>query len=164
VNFASIIGDTKRPVLAAIRRYLDARFAYAVDDVAQEVYLRAYRALAANKLKDSSKLRAYLYTIARNEALRMSARLGREEKKLESFVENERRRLTIYEPEEDSIPFLAERVRLELKHLPAHYADVVQLVLLGLTAREIVQRLEIKPGTVKSRLSRGLAILRERIT
>lgn len=163
MDFAAIIAETKRPVLAAIRRYLDQRFAYAIDDVAQEVYLRAYRALAKGKLHDASKLRSYLYTIARNEALRMNARGEREEKKAEKFLSARREKMTV---SADSVTSrtMANDVAEALAGIPEHYAQVVQLSMLGFSAREIVEQLQIRPGTVKSRLSRGLALLRERLS
>lgn len=162
MDFAAIIAETKRPVLAAIRRYLDGRFSYAVDDVAQEVYLRAYRALTKGKLNDASKLRSYLYTIARNEALRMNARGEREEKKAEKFLNARRERLTV-SSETVSTRTMAGDIAEALANIPEHYALVVQLSMLGFSAREIVEKLQIRPGTVKSRLSRGLALLREKL-
>jgi RNA polymerase sigma-70 factor (ECF subfamily) len=162
VDFAAIIAETKRPVLAAIRRYLDARFAYAIDDVAQEVYLRAYRALTKGKLQDSSKLRSYLYTIARNEALRMNTRGEREEKKAEKFLNARREKLSV-SSDTVSTRAMTGEVAEALRDIPEHYAQVVQLSMLGFSAREIVEKLQIRPGTVKSRLSRGLAMLREKL-
>lgn len=162
MDFAAIIAETKRPVLAAIRRYLDGRFSYAIDDVAQEVYLRAYRALTKGKLNDASKLRSYLYTIARNEALRMNARGEREEKKAEKFLNARRERLTVSSDTVSTLS-MAGDVAEALANIPEHYAQVVQLSMLGFSAREIVEKLQIRPGTVKSRLSRGLALLREKL-
>jgi RNA polymerase sigma-70 factor (ECF subfamily) len=163
MEFAQIIEETRKPVLAAIRRYLDSRFAYAIDDVAQEVYIRAYRALKKNRLEDDTKLRSYLYTIAKNESLRMNQRCKREETKAERFLAAKREKLRYSEatlPESfDERDALVEA----LATLPDHYARVVELTLLGFTAREIVDKLDIKPGTVKSRLSRGLNILKQKL-
>ncbi len=162
MDFAAIIAETKRPVLAAIRRYLDARFAYAIDDVAQEVYLRAYRALSKGKLQDSSKLRSYLYTIARNEALRMNARGEREVRKAQKYLNARLEKLSVA-PDSISTHTMTGEVAEALTGIPEHYAQVVELIMLGFSAREIVEKLQIRPGTVKSRLSRGLALLREKL-
>jgi len=163
LEFEQVIAETKRPVLAAIRRYLDSSYLYAIDDVTQEVYLRAYRALEKGKLKDSAKLRSYLYTIARNESLRMNARCRREEQKAEKFLAGQKEKILAVSAESDPLPEMAGDVLAVLKDIPEHYAQVVRLALQGLSAKEIVGKLEIKPGTVKSRLSRGLAMLRERL-
>lgn len=125
--------------------------------------MRAYRALERGNLRESAKLRSYLYTIARNESLRMNTRCRREEMKAEKFVEIEKRRMTEYQNLEENPGDRLGEIKAEIGTLPVHYAQVVELALAGLSGKEIVERLGIKPGTVKSRLSRGLALLRERI-
>lgn len=163
LDFSAIVAETKRPVLAAIRRYLDARFSYAIDDVAQEVYIRAYRALTKGNLDNPAKLRSYLYTIARNESLRMNTRCRREEQKAEKFLNAKRNSLGATPATATEQPVMTSAVADALGEIPRHYAEVVELSMLGFSAREIVEKLEIKPGTVKSRLSRGLALLREKL-
>ena len=162
MDFQSVIAETKRPVLAAIRRYLDEGYLYAIDDIAQEVYIRAYRALEKGNLQEPAKLRSYLYTIAKNETLRMNARCRREEAKAEKFLEGQKHKMVAADSGAREAE-MTSAMQAELANLPNHYAEVVRLAMLGFTARQIVEKLEIKPGTVKSRLSRGLAMLRERL-
>ncbi|MCS6971772.1 MAG: sigma-70 family RNA polymerase sigma factor [Turneriella sp.] len=156
MDFAQIVAETKRPVLAAIRRHLNPRYASTIDDVVQEVYLRAYRALVFGKLRDRSKLNSYLYTISRNEALRMNRRCAQEEKKAEKILDRQKH----HRHHDNNLDFLRGELESALKQLPEHYAMVVRLSLAGLAPREIVKKLRLRPGTVKSRLSRGLAQLR----
>jgi RNA polymerase sigma-70 factor (ECF subfamily) len=54
-DFTTIINRTKDTVLSAIERYLAARFYSAVDDVAQEVYLRAYKSLSKDQFTITKK-------------------------------------------------------------------------------------------------------------
>ncbi len=162
-DFTRIVAETKRPVLAAIRRYLDLRLSHAVDDVAQEVYLRAYKALTKGKLRDQTKLRSYLYTIARNEALRMNEKYAREEMKSEKLLVLKRDTEALQQSASSPLERFDKTVVDAIDTLPEHYANVVKLSLLGFTSKEIVSKLAVKPGTVKSRLSRGLQILRQKL-
>lgn len=54
-------------------------------------------------------------------------------------------------------------VRNEVEEIEKPYADVVHLSLDGLQPREIAARLGLNPNTVRSRLVRGLARVRERL-
>src|SRR5271157_5838929 len=85
-EFADIVGSTKKIVLSAIEKHLSARFYHAIDDIAQESYLRAYRSIIKNKFRGDSKIETWLYAIARNEALRMNDRLAREEEKFKKVL------------------------------------------------------------------------------
>lgn len=160
-EFAAIIAETKPVVLAAIRRYLFSEYAHMADDAAQETYLRAYRALAKNSLKEKSKLKSYLYTIARRESLRINARCDREIKKTEKILEA-RKSGDLYHS--DSTAGIDKAIVLEaLQRIPAVYADVLHLLLDGKKIKEISGELQLKPGTIKSRTHRGLKLLRSAI-
>jgi len=90
-QFAKIVKETKSVILSAIRTNLYEYYAYAVDDVVQETYLRAYKSLIKDKFQNKSTLVTWLYAIARNEALRMNSKLKNEERKrdgLSLFLKN----------------------------------------------------------------------------
>ncbi len=156
-EFARIVHDTKAVVLSAVEKHLAGRFYHAIDDVVQETYLRAYRSLTSDKFRGDSAISTWLYSIARNESLRMNERLIREEEKfrksVESFKEDDGRGDF---GEEDIQEFLAF-----IKLLPEKYRDVLDLVSQGLSEKEIASRLSIKTGTVKSRASRGRDLLKK---
>ena len=85
-DFAEIVERTKGVVLSAISKTLDAEFSSHIDDVVQETYLRAYKSLQKEQFKNNSSIETWLYTIARNESLRMNEKLVRERQKSENLA------------------------------------------------------------------------------
>ncbi|HEY1405165.1 MAG TPA: hypothetical protein VF857_01020, partial [Spirochaetota bacterium] len=63
-EFAIIVRKTKKVVLSSIGRHLPARFSHAIDDIAQESYIRAYRSLVKGAFRNESSLETWLYAIA----------------------------------------------------------------------------------------------------
>jgi len=160
-EFSEIVAETKAVVLSAIGKTLPSRFYHAVDDVAQETYIRAYRGLAGNTFRGEAALSSWLYKIARNESLRMAKKLIREEEKS--------RRAANETNHENGVPArpadgghdeekLAAMERA-IDNLPVKYRDVFDLLLRGHTEKEIARTLSIRPGTVKSRISRGKELI-----
>lgn len=124
------------------------------EDVAQEVFLKAYASLG--RFRGESNLFTWLYRIAVNEALR--ARRRRRPQPLEAAPEAVSPPAEPEEPEE--MPTLGTLRRL-LGRLPDdHRAIVVLRDLEGLSYREIAETLEIPLGTVESRLFRARRELR----
>lgn len=155
-EFADIVGRTKKVVLSAIEKNLASRFYHSVDDVVQETYLRAYGSLTRGKFRGESSLETWLYTIARNESLRMNDRLMREERKEKKLLEEN--------PlddvnTDDNISLLQDKI----SKLPEKYGAVLSLVSLGYTLNQISDKLGINIGTVKSRISRGKKIIQDSI-
>jgi RNA polymerase sigma-70 factor, ECF subfamily len=156
LEFAAIVGQTKKTVLSAVRKHLAARFFHAIDDVVQETYLRGYRHLAGGRFRNESSLETWLYAIARNESLRMNERLAREEVK----AEKEAARWMSLERDRNA-PDDAIALDGMLARLPAKYREVVELKSQGYSEQEIAGRLKINTGTVKSRFSRGKEMLQK---
>lgn len=155
-EITELISSTKKVVLSCIGKYLYSRFYEAVDDVAQETYLRIYKALKKGQFQESAKITTWIYTIAKNETLRMNEKLVREEKKIiklkphvqesfsQSFEEN----------------FGAkDALQTWLTKLPQKYREVIDEYKQGKSEKEIAESLSIKTGTVKSRLHRGKKML-----
>lgn len=125
--------------------YLILRDASAAEDVAQETFLRAFR--AAHRVDPGEGVRAWLYRIAVNTALNEVRRRKREAAALE--------RTGAPEPSRDEIDSrdTSAVVGEAIDRLPDRLrVTVVCRYFLELTEREIAQVLKIRPGTVKSRL------------
>jgi len=154
-EFSAIVTQSKGIVLSAIEKNLAERFYHAIDDVAQETYLRAYKNLIKNKFRGDSAIETWLYRIAVNESLRMNQKLKREEDK-------QKKSISAFEIKPENEANMAEEIA-ELKNaipdLPEKYRDVLSLVFEGRSNKEIALKLKIMPGTVKSRTFRGKEML-----
>lgn len=155
-EFAEIVKRTKKTVLSAIEKNMSPRFYHAIDDVAQETYIRAYNGLAKNSFRGDSSIETWLYKIARNESLRMNQKLMREEEKALKAQSNIR---LVQNPDSGDTAYLQEHIKL----LPDKYRSVLSLSFQGFNIKDISQKLGIRPGTVKSRTSRGKQIIHENI-
>ena len=154
-EFAEIVSSTKKVVLSAIQKNLYERFSYAIDDVVQETYIRAYNAIQKGKFRGESELSTYLYTIAKNEALRANSNLEREERKIEKLKKE-------YRPGARFTSFFSfERILELLGIMPDIYSKVLKRQMDGKSIEEISGELGIAEGTVKSRSSRGKEFIRE---
>jgi RNA polymerase sigma-70 factor, ECF subfamily len=156
-DFSEIVRSTKTIVLSAIQKNLAERFNYAIDDVVQETYLRAFKALENGNFKGESKISTYLYTIAKNEALRANYYLEREEKKIDKLKSKP---ILSNESSDTSLTNI-DSLLTRIKMLPDHYSHVIQKKLDGKSEKEISKELGITQGTVKSRISRAKGLLKK---
>lgn len=156
-EFSEIVKSTKGIILSAIEKYLMADFSHAIDDVAQETYLRAYGHLSKNKFRGDSKITSWLYTIAKNESLRMNKKLIREQEKVKKQTENVLDAKEMQQVGEALFEQNGAMVNLAeiIEQLPVKYRSVLELVATGHSEKEIASLLRIKQGTVKSRVSRA---------
>lgn len=155
-EFADIVGKTKKTVLSAIEKNLASRFYHSIDDVVQETYIRAYSSLTQGKFRGEASINTWLYSIARNESLRMNEKLLREERKQKKLIEAK----DITEDNgDDNITLLKENIL----NIPEKYGSVLSLVSLGYSLNQISEKLGLNIGTVKSRISRGKKIIQDNI-
>ncbi|MCB1158106.1 MAG: RNA polymerase sigma factor, partial [Leptospiraceae bacterium] len=146
--------ETKKYVLSAIRTYIQVEYLDYIDDIAQETYLRAYKALMQGKFKEESKLSTWIYSIAKNETIRLNQKMNREFKKTERLKEEVREEI-----EENYSTFSLLGLKSIWKEVPIKYREVLSLSYKGKTEKEIAGTLSIQKGTVKSRMHRGKEIL-----
>lgn len=163
-EFASIVNSTKGVVLAAIRKHLAAEYLHSIDDVVQETYIRAYRSLVKNSFRGDSSINTWIYTIARNESLRMMKKLNREEIKLRKKAEK-MEELAVNEAVEYTAGY-NDRIDVDnsISSLPDKYKKVMELIFLGFSEKQIASELSLKKGTVKSRVFRGRALLQKMVS
>jgi RNA polymerase sigma-70 factor (ECF subfamily) len=145
---------------ARIHHYLVVRLGSrdAADEVLQEVFVRLAR--QRQRLAAVENILAYVFTIARNEAIRHLGRTERDSKYRqplaveELFQEAGSADLELRE--------ITEAVALALQQLPEDLREVVELKIYGgLAFREIAELLATPQGTVATRYRTALARLKE---
>jgi len=146
-----------RSVQPSLRRYLRRIVGPAdADDVVQEVFLIAYRKLGW--LETPSLFRPWIFRIAS----RCGFRHWKKEKRRPAF-DDEATLEQVPAPEGRPEPRLLERM-LSLDTLtPATRAVLILHFQEELSLQDVAAVLEIPLGTVKSRLSYGLTILRKQL-
>lgn len=160
-SFSKIVSATKPIIFSAIRKYLWLENIDLIDDIAQEVYYKAYRSLLKNQFKFNSKIETWLYTITKNECLKTNRKnliekiQFNEEEVNQQQVEqvkniSEKKNIT----KEEKI-FLSEIVN----SLPEKYKKIIDLVIEGYREKEIAKIVNIAVGTVKSRKNKALTKL-----
>jgi len=157
-----------------VRRYqaVAARVAYLaagaeadVEDIVQESFVRAYRALA--RFRPGAPFRPWILRIVANEARNRRRAAGRRAR-LVLRVADDR------DPSGDAAPspedaVVREDERVALMEAMGRLREDDRMVLgyrflVGLSERETAEALGARPGTVKSRTSRALARLREELS
>ena len=147
----------QQPVHALIWRLLVGRARHRVEDLVQETFVRVLRALPGFELGGAASLATWILTIATRLALNELRR-------------PEHAALDAEPPTPESTDRTTERQRLAaaiaacVTALPEPQRVVLVLrEYHDLDYRDIAAMLELDLGTVKSRLARARAILRERL-
>lgn len=142
------------PAAYNLARWL-TRDAADADDVVQEAYLRAFRALSGFRGGDG---RAWFLAIVRNTGLTWLRR-NRPPAPTVAFDES-RHGESADRPATDD----GESLRAALAALPTEFREAVVLrELEGLSYKEVAAVTGVPIGTVMSRLSRGRGLLREKL-
>lgn len=143
--------------------YLIARNSADAEDATQDAFVKAYYAL--DRFRSADPFRPWILRIVSNEARNRRRSAGRRERLTLRVVE--RRGPGDAAPSPDAAAIAQEMRRTllaALETLPERDREVIACrYLLELSEAETAQTLGIRPGTVKSRLSRGLARLRREL-
>lgn len=140
------------------------------EDVVQETFLRAYRGL--EKFRGDSSLKTWLYAIALNRARARHGALARLKTVFAGSRGPERDPFSDWldeavdpaaSPEETAMVRERRRkLRAAMADLPEEFRSAVILRdLEGLAYEEIAEVLSVPIGTVRSRIARGRALLKE---
>lgn len=135
-------------------------------DLAQEAFLKSYRALGTFKLE--ARFSSWLYQIALNAARdRLRRRRTRPDVSLDDVEETADRPLARALPSALDLVESRDLSRLVAEAVAALPEEQREVVVLkeyqGLTFAEIAQALDVPLSTVKTRLYRGLGQLRHRL-
>jgi RNA polymerase sigma-70 factor (ECF subfamily) len=126
------------------------------EDVTQEAFVKAYRAMS--RFRVDASFRPWLLRIVRNEALNQRRRRGRQERLSLRLTHDPVSGGAAPSPETTVMTAVERQTILEaVNALPDRYRDVVtHRYLLGLSEAETAATLRIPAGTVKSRTARAL--------
>ena len=169
--FALLIAQYSQPIYSLIARSL--RDPADAADVTQEVFVKVFRSISG--FHGDASLRTWIYRIALHETSnqpRWRSRHKTQELAIDAPIENEEGQCTCMADTLatcDASPFdcvlrseTRHRVEAALRELPDAYREVVVLrEIEGFGYEEIAEILNVNLGTVKSRLTRGRAALRE---
>jgi RNA polymerase sigma-70 factor (ECF subfamily) len=171
--FALLIAQYSHPVYSMIARSL--RDPADAADVTQEVFVKVFRHIGS--FHGDASLRTWIYRIALHEASnqrRWWSRHKRKELTLDAQQENEDGEAFclgdtlasgVESPFECAVQSEAkEQVAAALRNIPEAFRTVVVLrEIEGFGYEEIAEMLNVNLGTIKSRLTRGRAALREEL-
>jgi RNA polymerase sigma-70 factor, ECF subfamily len=142
----------KRRVFGIIYRIVGAGDA---EEVAQEVFVRVFRALGS--FRGESALSTWIYRLSVNAALSYVAKRSRRQEVGEDALSN-----VPAEPAPQTDPGLRSRIEDALAQLPAGYRAILVLHdVEGLSHEECAAILDCRVGTCKSQLHKARARMRE---
>ena len=151
-DFETVVKETKYLVLKTIGETLIDRFDDATEDVVQEVYFRVFKSLEKGGFDGRSKISTWIYTIAKNESLRMNEKRLREEEKAKRYLQ--KNKFDLFQSDGNNSLLKEDWIESLLQTIPEVYRQTLRLYLSGKSMDEIATELQIKQGTVKSRLYR----------
>ncbi len=168
-------GDTAAEEVVATDalNYVDQLYATALrltrspsdaEDLVQDTYLKAFRAAA--QFQPGTNLKAWLFTILQNTFRNRQRDRGREPVDVDSeTVERAPVRADAPDPEQRLLDAAMDAdLREALESLPPAFREAVWLRdVEDFSYAEIAEVLDVPPGTVMSRISRGRRLLQERL-
>ncbi|MBI2884086.1 MAG: sigma-70 family RNA polymerase sigma factor [Candidatus Methylomirabilis oxyfera] len=163
--------DSSHLFARSLLQYLDALYGFAwwlthhreeIEDLVQETCLRALR--SAHQFEPGTNLKAWLFSILEHEWLRRQ-RLAKREVQSDAYSADPQSEGREWAVEIDVIrAALRKDLDEGLRALSEEYRSAVLLFdLYGFSLKETAEILAVPDGTVKSRLSRGRQMLRDKL-
>ncbi len=167
----AIIETMHRQVIATVYRFLGSRFRAEIEDVAQEVFVKVFRAIERFDPTRGVKFTTWVYTFVRNHCFDFLKRRRLPTVSISPRDDDEFRPL---DPEDDAArrpvetienTELGEKIEEALAALgPDQRLAFVLREYEGLDYSAIAQVTGVSEGTVKSRLHRAKEALRHRLS
>lgn len=149
--------DEMTASLPALRRFAHSlcRQRDMADDLVQETMVRAWS--SRHTFLPGSKFRPWVFTILRNQFYSTARKRNR----LTSWDPEAAERILVQQPEQETGLHLAD-IEGALQKLPSTQREMLMLIAgAGMSYEEAAIATDCKIGTVKSRINRGRAAIRE---
>ena len=141
------------------------------EDLVQETYIKAFKAFGG--FRTNSNAKAWLFRICKNQFIdgyRQRARRPHHGGEVEELaVDPVRHSIAVFERQgienpETFLDLFGDEVNRHLRELPEVYSRALLMCdVNGLSYEEISEILDVPIGTIRSRISRGRAFLKERL-
>ncbi len=153
-----IVAKYEYPLLRAA--YLALFHGSEAEDAVQNTFLAAWQ--GSQRTSEQTRLRPWLFGILFNQVRKMKRTFIRMKKREQ--VASEIRILCSADESDDQQESQLENLRKSLKTMPVHQKELIIMRFeQGFSQSDIASSLNIKVGTVKSRLSRAVSELRKRM-
>jgi RNA polymerase sigma-70 factor (ECF subfamily) len=162
-----IVEALQRPLFAIVYRFLGSRSAADLEDLAQDILLKVFRALHTFDPARGVKFTTWVYTFARNHCF---DQLKRKRVPTSSLTDDEAGQRDLQDPgQREPAGFtLDSELGAKIEDALQRLGEEQRMVFVlreyeGLDYQEIATIMDCSIGTVKSRLFRAKAALRERL-
>lgn len=160
--FAVLVRRYARPLSAYLAHRVGDR--HAADDLTQEVFLRAFRALSRGAYAGAASVKTWLFTIANNAAIDHHRYRARRPKTMSQGPSHDRPDASADPAQLTERAEQADRARALIAELPEPQRQVVTMKLFGqLSFAEIAEVLGCPVATARSRMRYGLMKIHERL-
>ncbi|MCA8943723.1 MAG: sigma-70 family RNA polymerase sigma factor [Planctomycetes bacterium] len=165
----AIIERLHRPVIATIYRFLGPRFRHETEDIAQDVFLKLFRAIERFDPSRGVKFTTWAYTFVRNHCFDILKRRRIQTTSLNGGRDDERP-IDLPDPAAKPPQQIAETSELgeKIEEALAGLGNDQRMAFVlreyeGLDYASIAEVMGVSEGTVKSRLHRAKEALRSRL-